>query len=213
MWPKVEQYLPAPPATVIDLGCGGLGGFVPMLRARGYDALGIDPQAPDGPDYLQSTFEESRLPRRPQAVVASTSLHHVHDPGLLLDQVRTQLTPEGSMIVIEWDWEHFDEATASWCFERVDPSEESWLGHHRDHWKTSGQSWSDHVRAFAEEEGLHPPRTLLSALDDRFDRRLSGTGPYFFPYLEQVSEADERAAIEGGSIRPARIDYVGMVRR
>lgn len=214
MGSKVERYLPGPPAVVIDLGCGALGGFVPMMRARGYDAIGVDPQAPEGPEYIQATFEDARLPRRPQAVVASTSLHHVHDPGRVLDEIATQLTPGGRMIVIEWDWERFDEATARWCFEHLDPAaEDGWLSHHRERWIASGESWSDHFRAWVEEEGLHSPRTLLGALDDRFDRSVSGTGPYFFPHLADVSEEDERAAIERGSIRAGRIDYVGVPRR
>lgn len=213
MWPNVQRYLPAPPATVVDLGCGALGGFVPMLRAQGYDGLGIDPQAPEGPDYFQATFEECRLPHRPQAVVASTSLHHVHDPGRVFDEIASQLTPGGTMIVLEWDWEHFDEATARWCFEHLDPSaEDGWLAHARDRWMASGQSWNDQFEAWAGEEGLHSPRTLLRALDERFDRRLSGTGPYFFPHLAGVSAADEQAAIESGLIRAGRVDYVGVVR-
>ncbi len=213
IWPTVEGHLPEPPAAVVDLGCGPLGGFVPMLRARGYDALGIDPKAPEGPDYLQAPFEECRLPHRPQAVVASTSLHHVHDPGRVLSEVATQLAPGGSMIVIEWDWEHFDEATARWCFERLDPSaEDGWLGHHRERWMASTQPWAEYVRSWAGEEGLHTPPTLLRALDDHFDRRGFQTGAYYFPHLADVSEADERAAIEKGSIRAGRIDYVGMAR-
>lgn len=209
----LDRYLPGPPAAVVDLGCGPLGGFVPMLRARGYDAVGIDPQAPDGPEYIQAAFEEVRLPQRPQAVVASTSLHHVHDPGRVVNEIAAQLTPRGLMIVIEWDWEHFDEPTARWCFERLDPAaEEGWLRRHRDRWLASGQPWDDQFRSWVEEERLHPPRTLIRALDHRFDRRFFGTGPYYFPHLGNMSEADEGAAIEEGTIRPGRIDYVGEVR-
>lgn len=213
MWSRIERYLPEPPAAVVDLGCGPLGGFVPMLRAAGYDALGVDPRAPDGPDYRQVPFEQCDLPLRPQAVVASTSLHHVEDPARLLDGVAMLLAPGGSIVVVEWDWEGFDEATARWCFERLDPSaEHDWLAHHRDRWSASGQPWDVYLRDWAAEEGLHSPETLLRALDGRFDRRGYGTGPYFFPHLAGVSEEDERAAIEAGGIRAARIEYVGRPR-
>jgi len=50
-WPLVRQHLPAAPARVLEIGCGPLGGFVPALRETGYDAVGIDPQAPHGPGY------------------------------------------------------------------------------------------------------------------------------------------------------------------
>jgi hypothetical protein len=46
-WPVVRRQLPDPPVAVVDLGCGSLGGFVPMLRADGYEALGVDPKAPE----------------------------------------------------------------------------------------------------------------------------------------------------------------------
>src|SRR6266540_1631425 len=41
-WPVVHARLPAAPARVVEVGCGPLGGFVPMLRANRYDAVGID---------------------------------------------------------------------------------------------------------------------------------------------------------------------------
>jgi SAM-dependent methyltransferase len=213
MWPKIERALPRPPAAVVDLGCGRLGGFVPRLRAAGYDAVGVDPEAPEGPDYCRVTFEESRLSQRPQAVVASTSLHHVQDPGHTLSEIAARLTPGGLVIVVEWDWEHFDESTVRWCFERLDPSaEHDWLSHHHDRWLESGQPWDVYVRDWAAQEGLHPPGALLRELDARFDRVLSGIGPYFFPHLRDVTETDEQAAIDAGSIRAGRIDYVGRVR-
>src|SRR5947199_88780 len=62
LWPLVHARLPAPPAHVVEIGCGPLGGFVPMLRANGYDALGIDPQAPEEPHYQRIEFERAELP-------------------------------------------------------------------------------------------------------------------------------------------------------
>jgi hypothetical protein len=47
MWPFVARRLPPPPATVLEVGCGSKGGFVPELTAGGYDAVGIDPAAID----------------------------------------------------------------------------------------------------------------------------------------------------------------------
>jgi hypothetical protein len=47
VWPVVRGRLPAPPAHVVEIVCGSLGGFVPMLRSSGYEALGVDPEAPD----------------------------------------------------------------------------------------------------------------------------------------------------------------------
>jgi len=35
LWPLIRARLPAAPARVIEVGCGSLGGFVPMFRADG----------------------------------------------------------------------------------------------------------------------------------------------------------------------------------
>ena len=86
IWPLVHRHVPAAPAKVLELGCGSLGGFIPMLREAGYDALGIDPHAPDGPHYQRTEFERAELPQAVDAVVASTSLHHVTDPTEVIER-------------------------------------------------------------------------------------------------------------------------------
>ena len=62
LWPLIRARLPAAPARVVEVGCGPLGGFVPMLRASGYDAVGIDPQAPEQPHYQRLEFERAAPP-------------------------------------------------------------------------------------------------------------------------------------------------------
>jgi SAM-dependent methyltransferase len=210
-WPVVRGRLPAPPAHVVEIGCGPLGGFVPMLRSSGYDALGVDPEAPDEEHYRRVEFERADLVRDADAVVASTSLHHVADPAEVLDRIA--LAAGGTVVVIEWAWEEFDEATADWCFQRLGPDEEpGWLHRRRKEWLASGLSWRAYLRAWAEEEGLHSAGTLLRLLDERFRRVHLARGPYFFADLAGVTEEDERAAIEAGQIRATRVDYVGMPR-
>jgi SAM-dependent methyltransferase len=210
LWPKVRSYLPPPPATIVEIGCGRLGGFVPMLRDSGYEAVGIDPVAPEGESYRHIEFEQSDLPGHADGVIACTSLHHVADPDEVLDKVANALAPAGLVIVVEWDWEGFDEASARWCFERLGPSEpESWLHHRRDGWAASGQTWEDYLFSWAREHGLHSARRLVRDLDQRFDRLVCGHGPYFFPELFDTSETEELEAINAGLVRAARIDYVG----
>jgi hypothetical protein len=77
VWPFVRASLPAAPASVVEIGCGPLGGFVPMLGQAGYQATGVDPEAPPGPSYRQVEYERYDLPGRVDAVVACTSLHHM----------------------------------------------------------------------------------------------------------------------------------------
>jgi SAM-dependent methyltransferase len=121
-WPFVRAYLPAAPARVLEVGCGPLGGFVPAARALGHTAEGVDPQAPDEAGYHRLEFEDYPLAEPAEAVVACTSLHHVANLDLVLDRVHDVLTPGGTLIVVEWARERFDEPTARWCFAHLTPA-------------------------------------------------------------------------------------------
>jgi SAM-dependent methyltransferase len=208
----VKSNLPAPPARVVEVGCGRLGGFVPALLDSGYRAVGVDPVAPDGSSYQRVEFERSDLPARLDAVVACTSLHHVAEPAEVVDKVASALAPSGLVIVVEWDWESFDEATARWCFERLGPlGADGWLGRRRDEWRASGRTWDDYLRSWSSREGLHGAHGLVGTLDRRFQRLTCDQGPYFFSDLADTTEADELEAINAGEIRATRIDYVGRL--
>src|SRR5262245_54626097 len=213
-WPVVRRALPEPPASVVELGCGTVGGHVPMLRAAGYDAAGVDPEAPEGPEYRRVEFERlDDPPTGVAAVVASTSLHHVEDPADVLDQVVRALAPGGRVVVVEWDWEAFDRATAEWCFERLGPDSESgWLHRHRDAWADSGVSWEEYLRGWAQEHGIHPARELLRLLAERFALDAPVRGPYLFADLPETSEEDEERAIRAGRIHATRVEVVGRRR-
>jgi SAM-dependent methyltransferase len=206
IWPVVRDSLPPAPAKVVELGCGPLGGFVPRMRASGYDAIGVDPEAPAGDAYRQFEFEHAEPFRDLGAIVASTSLHHVTDPADVIDRVAASLAPSGRVVVVEWDWKRFDERTAAWCFARLG-DEPGWLQRRRD--EAAGRSWSDALREWAEREGIHTADELLRLLDERFRREHLAHGPYFFADLAETSAEDELAAIEAGEIQATRIDYAG----
>jgi SAM-dependent methyltransferase len=211
MWPSVRSWLPEPPATVVEIGCGTLGGFVPALLGDGYRALGVDPAAPEGSAYRQIEFERAGLPAEVDAVVASTSLHHVADPAAVVHRVAGTLIDGGRVVVIEWDWEGFDEDTCRWCLQhRVQP--DGWLRRRLDAWTESGQSWQSAFQGWAIEHGLHSPRVLVDELDRRFERVVFDRGPYLFTELVDATADDEQRAIDAGEIPALRVDYVGSVR-
>lgn len=212
-WPLVLGRLPRAPARVVDLGCGKLGGFVPMLRAEGYDALGIDPAAPDEAHYQHVEFEHAELPAERDAIVASASLHHVSDPARVIDRIAGGLRRGGVAVVVEWAWERLDRTTAEWAFERLaENADDGWLHRRRDEWLASGRAWESYLRDWAERERLHSSDLLVRLLDERLERRLLADGPYLFANLQNTTAADEQAAIDAGRISPTRVDYVGVRR-
>lgn len=211
VWPRVRAHLPAAPARVIDLGCGPRGGFVPFLLDDGYDALGVDPKAPDEAGYLRAEFEGAELPREVEAVVACTSLHHVAEPARVIERIADVLASGGTVVVVEWAWEEFDAQTAEWAFERLRTSDDpSWLQRRRDEWRESAEEWPSYLGSWAEEHGLHPATTLVPLLDARVQRRTLARGPFLFVDLADTTEADEQSAIDAGLITPLRIEYVGV---
>jgi SAM-dependent methyltransferase len=211
-WPFVRDNLPAPPGRVLEVGCGALGGFVPRMRELGYEAIGVDPEAPEGPEYRQMGFEHYRFPEPFDAVVACTSLHHVADLDVALDRMESALTANGTVVVVEWAHERFDEASARWCFDRATKDGDGWLQHHRAHWRESGQRWEQYFREWTNVEGLHPGSDILRGLQARFDTVIASEGPYFFVELDGVSFEDEQSAIDAGTIQANGLRYVGTVR-
>lgn len=212
VWPFVRGQLPSPPARVLEVGCGTLGGFVPALVADGYEAVGVDPEAPEGAHYRRVEVERYDPPGPLGCVVAATSLHHVADLDEVLDRLAGLLVPGGVLVVVEWAWERFDEPTARWCFARLVPpapgDEPTWLHHHQERWAASGQPWDHYFRGLATEEGLHPGEAIVRGLDARFSRRLHAEGPHYFGDLAGTSQAEEQAAIDIGQIRAGGIRYV-----
>jgi SAM-dependent methyltransferase len=214
-WPFVRGQLPPPPARVIELGCGPAGGHVPALIKAGYDATGVDPQAPQGRAYRRAGFEGYRPDGPAHAVVASVSLHHVEDPGVALDHVIEVLVPDGVLVVAEWISEDLDEATARWCFrhqlrDQAEPG--GWLAGMYAGWAASGLGWDAFFRAWLDEHGLHPAAAIRLELEARFAITHLSTGPYYFPDLADADADAEQAAIDAGRIKAGCLWYTGRVR-
>ena len=209
LWPVVSDALPPAPARVVEIGCGSLGGFVPLLLAAGYDAVGVDPHAPEGDEYRRTEFENAERFDDVSAVIASASLHHVDEPEDVLGRIEDTLGPAGRVVVVEWAWEDFDEPTARWCFERLAAEGATWLHRHRERWLASGRPWVDYLQDWARGERLHEASKLVRLLDERFEREHLARQPYFFADLPGTGEREEQAAIDAGEIRATRVDYVG----
>jgi SAM-dependent methyltransferase len=176
----VLSQLPPPPRRVLEVGCGR-GELALALDAAGYDVVGVDPEAPEGPIFRRTTIEELDEPGPFDAIVAAFSLHHVENLDAALDKLSGLL--EGVLVVDEFGWDLLDEATAR----QYELDTDDWRDEHAD---------------------LHGFERLRSALDARFDERHFEWGPYFSRHLE-ADEDEERELIAAGKIRALGFRYVG----
>jgi SAM-dependent methyltransferase len=186
-----RRELPPPPVRLLEVGCGS-GKLARALAADGYDVVAVDPNAPEGAIFRQTTLEELGDEGPFDAAVASLSLHHVHDLGVALDKLRSLLRLGAPFLVREFAWDLVDEPTARWDYARR--GREGGLAEWRD-----------------EHDDLHGFEALRSALDERFDERSFEWTPYLAEYQgTDAHEAEERRLIEAGEIRAVGFVYVGL---
>ena len=196
----VLAQLPAAPLRVLEVGCGREGGVALALAEAGYEVLAIDPAAPDGPLYRQTTLEELDDPGPFGAVVAGRVLHHVDPLGPALDKL-VDLAP--LLVLDEFAWNHMDAPTVDWYESqhrllvaagrepKGPPNLGEWRLRHSD---------------------LHPYETLRAELDARYEERHFDWRPYLYRWLEgPASEGLEEGLIAAGAIRPIGFRYVGAV--
>jgi SAM-dependent methyltransferase len=219
---RVEEFVLGqignPPARVLEVGCGE-GELARAMARTGHSVIAIDPLAPEGPIFRRVRIEDLSDPGPFDYVVASLSLHHVEDLGSVLDKIATLLEADGALVVVEFAWDRFDEATAEWALERlpVPSSSEkpSWLQRCCWEWAHGGQGGTRapaeaHFAGWASAEGFHASRRIRGELGRCFDECLFEWVPYLYPDLDDdTSETDENVAIEAGTINATGFLYVG----
>jgi SAM-dependent methyltransferase len=181
LWGFILRWLPARPARVLDIGCGD-GTLTRRLVGEGYDATGLDPEAPREEGYLRDTLEEFRSTATFDAAVAVRSLHHLHDQDRALDNLQALLRPGGRLIAFEFAVEHVDDAAHQWLEARGLPP-------------PVGEPSMDEVIPLAE---------LRVDLDRRL--RLLASEPATYLAREADREdlvREEEAATRSGVLRPA----------
>lgn len=179
-----------PRARVLDVGCGD-GALVERLAAVGFDAVGVDPNAPADPRLVRERVEEAEGIGRFDAVCAVMSLHH-SDLDAVPPAIERLLRPGGLVLVSEFSWEAYDERAAAWV-EQHDPDRDSTVA-----------AWRD------EHDGLHTGDRVRLALDGTFERRSLTTRPYLAPMLKRPDlEREETAALERGLLPEIGWWYAG----
>ena len=186
---------------------------MPAALAAGYEAVGVDPEAPRGAAYRQVLFERYEPPSSIDAVVCVQALHHLADLDAAVERIDRMLTPDAVLVIVEWAWERIDEATARWLFARVPADARSgWAGERRDTWRASGLPWPEYRDRWAHEHGLHAWPAVESALVKRFVTVLQDAVPSLFGDVAEISREAERAAIAAGEMSTTGIHWVGRHR-
>ena len=184
---------------MLEVGCGERGGLVPALLEAGYDALGVDPNAPEGARFRRSSFTE--IEGEFEAIVAGRVLHHVRPLGEGLDRL-AELGP--MLLVDEFAKELIDPAAEDWYEGQYrllaaagaeppgPPSLVEWRGRHPD---------------------LHPEAVLLEALRARYEERAFERVPYLHRWLDgPSSEALEETLTSVGAFPAIGWRWAGVRR-
>ena len=195
----VLNQLPPPPGRVLEVGCGREGGVVALLAGAGYDVLGVDPDAPDGPGFRRARFQQ--VEGEWDAVVAGRVLHHVHPlddgiahlaslaPLLVVDEFsRDLIDPSGQ----DWYESQHRMLVAAGAAPPGPPSLDEWGGRHAD---------------------LHSHDVLLDALRTHYEERVLDWVPYFHRWLGgPSSEALETSLVAAGAFPAIGYRWAGVRR-
>jgi hypothetical protein len=196
----VLDQLPPSPGRVLEVGCGRDGGLVAVLAARGYDVLGVDPDAPDEPGFVRARFEE--IEGEWDAVVAGRMLHHV-DP---LDEGIAKLARLAPLLVVdEFAWNRIDDDARDW-----------YAGQHRMLAAAGADPPGPEnlVDWATRHPGLHSDDTVLAALRAHFDERVLERIPYLHRWLGgPSSEALESTLVDAGAFPAIGYRWAGTAKR
>jgi len=201
----VREHLPAPPARLLEVGCGQ-GELTTTLAVAGYDVLGIDPAAPLGDFFRRLTLEELDEPGPYDGVIAARSLHHIRDLDAALDRIVELLRPDGILVVEEFVWDRLDEATLEWLHEQRRARGGAGEGEPPASVAALREEWE------GEHLGLHGDVALRSALTVRFEEQAFVRTPYLHRMLSADTEVLEQALVDNGEIRALGFRYAGRPR-
>ena len=199
----VGERLPAPPARVLEVGCGQ-GELTTELVAAGYDALGIDPLAPMGDRFRRIRVEDLDEQDAYDAVVAARSLHPIRDLEHALDRIATLLRPGGVLVLEEIGWDLIDEPTLDWLYGQRRALASAGRGEAPGSLEALREEWeADHL-------GIHGFEALRHGLAERFEEQEFAWTPFLHRLLGGVAtEVLEQALIDAGAIRALGFRYVG----
>jgi len=202
-----REHLPAPPARVLDVGCGQ-GELTTALAVAGYDVLGIDPVAPHYDLFRRIRLEDvDDADGAYDAVVAALSLHPIGDLANALDRIAALLRPAGVLVVDEVGWDRIDEATLDWLYGQQRALAAAGQGTAPASLQALRDEWN------ADHLGIHGYASLRDGIAERFEERAFIWTPFLHRLVGGVAtEVLEQALIDAGAIQALGFRYAGVVR-
>lgn len=198
-----REHLPAPPARVLEVGCGQ-GELTTALAVAGYDVLGIDPMAPQGELFRRITLEDVEADEVFDGVVASHVLHHVRDLDAAIAKIAGLLRPGGVLAVDEFGWDRLDETTLDWFYGQRRALAAAGHGEAPASPEELRREWDAH------HLGVHGFDTLRRAFAAHLDELEFRWVPHLYRKLGGVAtEVLEQALIDAGAIQALGFRYAG----
>ena len=194
---------------ILEVGCGS-GELAAALHHAGRDVTALDrhlhhEHLPAGPRFIEQDFLSLDDGAPYDALLFTTSLHHIAPLDAALDRARALLAPGGRVVIDDFDVAAPDEPTAAfWCAiheHGVAPATaplERWRTHHD------------------ESPPLHTAATMHARLVPRFTILSATVGPYLYRYAHPVDararwRTVEMAAIDEGTVVPVGRRWVAQL--
>lgn len=200
----VLSWLPRAPAQVLEVGAGA-GELARTLSESGYEVTAIDPDPADDDIIQPVSLESFTGSGLYDSVVASRSLHHIHDLEAAVEKLADLLRPDGHLLLNEFAWDRLDAPTAEWLYaQKWDEDKSQQKNDHQsfDEWKTQWREEHAHLHGFDE---------MLTALRRQFRRHHFAWYPYLAAeYLDgNDAKSSQRERIAAGEISATGFRYVG----
>jgi SAM-dependent methyltransferase len=190
----LRRMLPAPPARVLEVGCGR-GELAALLLARGYavTALDVDPDAVaaargSGVPAVRYDFLDGGIEPH-DAVLFTRSLHHVADLDRAAALAAEACTPGGVVVLDEFARERADAATAAWFYEvRAILAAAGALAAPEPPAEAAPQERWEAEYGCRRAHRLHTGEAMVAALRQHLDVELVESCPYLYRQLAQWLE-------------------------
>jgi SAM-dependent methyltransferase len=221
----------APQARLLEVGCGD-GELAQALAAAGHEVTGVDPRLPEAPpkharlSLLREDFLSAKLDGAFDAVLFTSSLHHIHPLSDALARAHALLVPHGRLVLDEFDLDGPDTGTVAWLESMAAHLEKTGLFHrdahrHGGHTLAPGATPLERWQQRHQHEGqpaLHAADAILAAVRERFTGVFVTRGAYLYRYLLDGLEASARGhtaargvlAVEQDGIATGWLKAVGV---